>query len=541
MSIAARLEAHVHWLAFVILASGAMMGKTARLRVTLLLPAVLIAASGNFEVTEILLALLLWWALPSARIPNQGIWNRLMMVAYGSLLAISLYVWFALNYEKLELSAGSLLAAALILALALPRAASFASGMGRVSDYLWICGAIQLWAIRSSPTWDRTSIEVLMAYAQLAYGLALASRQEEPSNNLALYITLIAGQLLWVLGALGGHLVHWVPLEGYAILLMAALFLQAFSSRAHLAQQATVLAQQATRDFQEQRIAELETLNVSLHASRRLQRENAVVLEDLSAEKSLFLSAVTHSFRVPLHSIIGFGSLLAESPEPVTAEYSTDIIHAAEHLDELVQEIVDIARVEEGLYELESDLCQLHELLQISLRIIKERALRAGVQLLPQMDDSLPALWVDRRKIKQIVFNLLSNAIKFTPNGGTVQLILQRLTREQTLSLYEGAGRIHQAAPLEPSASYIAIAVQDTGVGMMPEEKGRLFRAYAQTEAGAHRQDSTGLGLMLCKTLAELHGGGIAVTSTKNHGSCFTVLLPESLATAAPHINKHKA
>jgi hypothetical protein len=214
MSIAARLEAHVHWLAFAILASGAMMGKTARLRVTLLLPAVLIAASGNFEVTEILLALLLWWALPSARIPNQGIWNRLMMVAYGSLLAISLYVWFALNYEKLELSAGCLLAAALILALALPRAASFASGMGRVSDYLWICGAIQLWAIRSSPTWDRTSIEVLMAYAQLAYGLALASRQEEPSNNLALYITLIAGQLLWVLGALGGHLVHWVPLEG---------------------------------------------------------------------------------------------------------------------------------------------------------------------------------------------------------------------------------------------------------------------------------------------------------------------------------------
>ena len=233
--------------------------------------------------------------------------------------------------------------------------------------------------------------------------------------------------------------------------------------------------------------------------------------------------------------------MLAESPDPVTAEYSTDIIHAAEHLDELVQEIVDIARVEEGLYELEPDLCQLHELLQISLRIIKERALRAGVQLSPQLDDSLPALWVDRRKIKQIVFNLLSNAIKFTPRGGSVQLILQRLTRKQALTLYEGAGRIHQAAPLEPGESYIAIAVQDTGVGMTPEEKGKLFRAYAQTEAGAQRQDSTGLGLMLCKTLSELHGGGIAVTSTKNHGSCFTVLLPESLATAAPHIKKHRA
>lgn len=541
MSIAVWLEAHVHWLAFVILASGAMMGKTTRLRVTLLLPAVLMAASGDFEATEILLALLLWWGLPSAGAPRQDIWKRRMMVVYGSLLAISLYVWFALNHEKLELSAGSLLAAALILALALPRAASFAAGTGRIADYVWICGAIQLWAIRSSPTWDGTSGEVFMAYTLLAHGLALVSRHEEPGNTFALYITLIAGQLLWVLGALGGHFMHWVPLEGYAILLMAALFLQAFSSRAHLAQQATVLAQQATKDFQEQRIAELETLNGSLHESRRMQRENAVVLEDLSAEKSLFLSAVTHSFRVPLHSIIGFGSLLAESPDPVTAEYSTDIIHAAEHLDELVQEIVDIARVEEGLYELEPDLCQLHELLQISLRIIKERALRAGVQLSPQLDDSLPALWVDRRKIKQIVFNLLSNAIKFTPRGGSVQLILQRLTRKQALTLYEGAGHIHQAAPLEPGESYIAIAVQDTGVGMTPEEKGKLFRAYAQTEAGAQRQDSTGLGLILCKTLSELHGGGIAVTSTKNHGSCFTVLLPESLATAAPHIKKHRA
>jgi PAS domain S-box-containing protein len=261
-----------------------------------------------------------------------------------------------------------------------------------------------------------------------------------------------------------------------------------------------------------------------------LQQKN-VELEDASRMKSEFLANMSHELRTPLNAIIGFSEVLADGlMGEMTAQqkgFIGDIFDSGKHLLALINDILDLSKVEAGKMLLDVESVQVSSLLASSLSIIKGKAATRHISLELRADKTLGSMWADGRKVKQIVYNLLSNAVKFSPEGGNVVLEASRVSRDDVGQLSgEWKGR---ALPLIDNdfTEFLKISVTDGGIGISPEGLEHLFRPFSQIDSGLARKfEGTGLGLAMVKLLAELHGGAVAVESAVNEGSRFTVWLP---------------
>jgi GAF domain-containing protein len=229
-------------------------------------------------------------------------------------------------------------------------------------------------------------------------------------------------------------------------------------------------------------------------------------LEVASRHKSEFLANMSHELRTPLNAIIGFSEVLNERMfgdlNEKQEEYLKDIHASGQHLLSLINDILDLSKIEAGRMELELTDFDLPMAIDNALTLVRERASRRGVTLTSTVGERVGAIRGDERKIKQVLLNLLSNAIKFTPEGG----------------------RIEVGAAVRDGA--VEVSVSDTGVGIAPEDLDAVFEEFRQVGASAAKQEGTGLGLALTRKFIELHGGTIRVTSQIGAGSTFTFCLP---------------
>ncbi|HZM27618.1 MAG TPA: GAF domain-containing protein, partial [Gemmatimonadales bacterium] len=229
-------------------------------------------------------------------------------------------------------------------------------------------------------------------------------------------------------------------------------------------------------------------------------------LEVASQHKSEFLANMSHELRTPLNAIIGFSEVLTDRMfgelNEKQDEYLKDIYASGQHLLSLINDILDLSKIEAGRMELELADFHLPQAIDNALVLVRERALRRGIKLEPSIDSHLGEIRGDERKIKQVLLNLLSNAIKFTPEGGRV------------------------GVRAEPVDEHVKVAVSDTGVGIAPEDHEAVFEEFRQVGTAEKKAEGTGLGLALARKFIELHGGRIWVQSQVGVGSTFTFTLP---------------
>jgi PAS domain S-box-containing protein len=265
-------------------------------------------------------------------------------------------------------------------------------------------------------------------------------------------------------------------------------------------------------------------------AEQTLQQKN-VELEAASRMKSEFLANMSHELRTPLNAIIGFSEVLKDGLMGPMAErqreFVGDIFTSGKHLLSLINDILDLSKVEAGKMALDLEPVQVSSFFVNSLSIIKEKAASRHIRLGMETPDDLGSMMADARKVKQIVYNMLSNAVKFTGERGQVTLRARRVRRAEVGHL--PGTRAGRSFPLIASEceDFLEISVTDTGIGISQEGLEQLFMPFSQIDSGlARRFEGTGLGLAMVKLLAELHGGTTAVHSAVGEGSCFTVWLP---------------
>ena len=229
-------------------------------------------------------------------------------------------------------------------------------------------------------------------------------------------------------------------------------------------------------------------------------------LEEASQHKSEFLANMSHELRTPLNAVIGFSQVLRDGMVgPVNekqAEYLDDITSSGNHLLSLINDVLDLSKVEAGQVELEVRPFSLREALKRGVVMVREHASEDGVRIALDADPDVDVVDGDERRIKQVIFNLLSNAVKFTPSGGEVDVSAMRVNGE------------------------VRVSVADTGPGVAPEDRERIFEEFQQSDTGDGYREGTGLGLALSKRFVELHGGRIWLDSEVGHGSTFSFSLP---------------
>jgi signal transduction histidine kinase/HAMP domain-containing protein len=273
-----------------------------------------------------------------------------------------------------------------------------------------------------------------------------------------------------------------------------------------LAAQASVALENATLYAQVSRYA--DELEAKVDARTRELQDANRQLEAASQHKSEFLANMSHELRTPLNAIIGFSEVLLEpmfgSLNEKQAEFVQDVLSSGRHLLSLINDILDLSKVEAGRMELHLEPFNLALAIEHALTLVRERANRHRISLGLSVDERLAEFVADERKVRQILLNLLSNAVKFTPDGGRVD-VSARLARD-----------------------HAEITVRDTGIGIALEDQGVMFEAFRQVGKNqGQKREGTGLGLTLAKEYVELHGGKISVQSEVGKGSTFTFTLPE--------------
>jgi signal transduction histidine kinase len=275
---------------------------------------------------------------------------------------------------------------------------------------------------------------------------------------------------------------------------------------------ALIVMRKRTGTFAAEEVALLQTFatqSALAIQNARLFREiedKSRQLEVASQHKSEFLANMSHELRTPLNAIIGFSEVLAEKMfgelNEKQEEYSKDIHASGQHLLSLINDILDLSKIEAGRMELELSDFHLPTALDSALTLVRERAGRRSIALHLSIDEQLGQIQADERKARQVVLNLLSNAIKFTPEGGRIEV------------------------KAEPRDGSVEVSVADTGVGIAPEDQEAVFEEFRQVGTADKKVEGTGLGLTLCRKFVELHGGRIWVKSQVGVGSTFTFTIP---------------
>ena len=274
-----------------------------------------------------------------------------------------------------------------------------------------------------------------------------------------------------------------------------------------------VLRRQEVRPFSDREIALLQTFGdqaaIALENVRLFHeiQDKSRQLEIANKHKSAFLANMSHELRTPLNAIIGFSEVLLErlfgELNDKQDDYLKDIHSSGRHLLALINDILDLSKVEAGRMELEASSFNLPTAIADAMTLIRERAQRHGITLGHDADPQLGEIVADERKLKQILLNLLSNAVKFTPDGGRIDVNARR------------------------DADSVVVSVHDTGIGIAPDDQQAVFEEFRQVGRDyTNKQEGTGLGLALTRRFVELHGGRIWVDSEPGKGSTFTFTIP---------------
>jgi DNA-binding response OmpR family regulator len=282
----------------------------------------------------------------------------------------------------------------------------------------------------------------------------------------------------------------------------------------------------------EQKNQALQAANVEL---QNRQLEIAQTNRELAAAnqaKTEFLTTMSHELRTPLVAILGFSELLVSGKvgalTPQQREYVGYMGDSGTHLLALINDLLDVSKIEAGKVELDLEPVDLDGLLINTVEIVRERALARGVRLEVNGSGRSEPLLVDRRRLKQIAYNLLSNAVKFTSEGGQVSLRASFVDRQQASTGLPGFETgVRTPLPHSELQGFAEISVRDTGMGISAEDMARLFTPFTQIKSSLTRtSEGTGLGLVIVSRLVQLHGGAVAVTSRPGTGSCFSIWLP---------------
>ena len=293
----------------------------------------------------------------------------------------------------------------------------------------------------------------------------------------------------------------------------------------------------------QERTAELKQSNEQLQ--REIKERNLIEKELLEAKesaesankaKSDFLANMSHELRTPLNHIIGFTELVLDKNfgelNETQAEYLGDVLQSSQHLLSLINDILDLSKVEAGKQELEPTNINLKDLLERSLVMFKEKTMKHGLQLSLDVDHIPKTIMADERKLKQVIYNLIANAVKFTSKGGSINISACHLSSDN------GHWKKYDEAPFHVPITddqstithrqCIAISVEDTGIGVKQEDLERIFNPFEQVDSSSSRRyQGTGLGLSLCKKLINLHGGTIwAESEGEGKGTTLSFIIP---------------
>ncbi|NOY53302.1 MAG: HAMP domain-containing protein [Deltaproteobacteria bacterium] len=276
----------------------------------------------------------------------------------------------------------------------------------------------------------------------------------------------------------------------------------------------------------------VETRTCDLQKATTRAREMAHEAQAANRAKSSFLANMSHELRTPLNAIIGFAELLegryfGELNEK-QAEHLHQILESGRHLLSLVEDILNLSMIEVGQVSFSPSRVNMRRLLEESLMLIREKAIRHNIRLVARIDEVPEWMMSDERKVKQIVFNLLSNAAKFTPEGGEIRIEAERIETAGLSERVPPLFREEVRMVLDPGhRSYLLVSVSDTGIGIDRAAWKGIFLPFAQQdETVIKRFGGTGLGLSVCRELIHLHSGAIWVESEPGKGSVFTFVLP---------------
>jgi PAS domain S-box-containing protein len=299
-------------------------------------------------------------------------------------------------------------------------------------------------------------------------------------------------------------------------------------------------------------VTERKRAEAALIVARDEAEQARISAENANRAKSDFISSISHELRTPLNAIIGFSKLLL-NPRigPLNEDQSSyvqEVVQGAEHLLELINDILDLSKIEAGKITLNCVPICLADVLTSSLSIVREKAMQHNLSLTTDLApeiEALPPIIADLRKVKQILFNLLSNAAKFTPDGGSIVLCARlesageencdKVNSKKAAGEKSGSKRRKAQKAAPSTRPMLLIQVRDTGIGIAPEEHERIFGAFEQVDDSyTKHQQGTGLGLAVSRRLVELHGGKIWVESALDKGSTFSFTLPLILQEASP-------
>ncbi|MBI5181385.1 MAG: PAS domain S-box protein [Nitrospirae bacterium] len=278
---------------------------------------------------------------------------------------------------------------------------------------------------------------------------------------------------------------------------------------------------------------ELQIVNNELELRKREAEELRFQAEVANRAKTDFLANMSHELRTPLNSILGFSEILIDELygklNKEQREYIDDIYTSGKHLLGLINDILDLSKVEAGKTELELSRFLLQDALHASITMLKEKAMKHKVEMALEIEpDADIEIEADERRIKQIMFNLLSNAVRYSPEGGAVRVSAKRVkSSELGVQREEEKAAEHFTPNAELSRDFIEISVADTGIGISKEDQQKLFQPFQQVGSYlTKKEEGTGLGLSLCKRFVELHGGKIWVESDTDKGAKFSFTIP---------------